>query len=128
MSTLLREEIKYIRDRAKAKYNKGTICEVCGTSEQLDFHHYYTMTPLWNKWKKERSLVIRTVDDILAVRDEFISDQHDKVYNETVTLCRTHHALLHSVYGKDPSLATAEKQKNWVRIQREKHEARILAT
>jgi hypothetical protein len=35
---------------------------------------------------------------------------------------------LHGVYGKDPSLATAEKQKNWVRIQKEKHEARILAT
>lgn len=128
MSNLLRMEIKYIRDRAKAKYNKGPACEVCGTTESLEFHHYYTMTPLWNKWKKERGIVIRTVDDIISVRDEFIADQYDKVYNETATLCSTHHTLLHSVYGKDPALPTAEKQKNWVRIQKEKHEARQLAS
>jgi hypothetical protein len=35
---------------------------------------------------------------------------------------------LHSVYGKDPALTTAEKQKNWVKIQKEKHEARKLVS
>jgi len=28
---------------------------------------------------------------------------------------------LHSIYGRNPSLGTATKQKNWVEIQREKH-------
>jgi hypothetical protein len=27
---------------------------------------------------------------------------------------------LHKIYGKSPSLATAEKQKRWVELQREK--------
>jgi hypothetical protein len=34
---------------------------------------------------------------------------------------------LHAVYGKDPALTTAEKQKKWVGIQRDKHEAKKLA-
>lgn len=128
MADLLREPIKYIRDRAKAKYQKGTHCEICGTSENLDFHHYYTMTPLYNKWVKVKGYIVRTVDDILAIRDEFIEEEKDKIYNQTITLCHEHHMKLHSVYGKDPSLATAEKQKNWVKIQKEKHEARKLAS
>lgn len=125
-TTLLRDPIKYVRDRAKARYKKGSHCEICGAIENLDFHHYYTMTPLFNKWCKEKKYTIKVVDDILAIRDEFISDEEDKVYNQTVTLCHEHHMKLHSVYGKDPALFTAEKQMNWVRIQREKHEARKL--
>ena len=125
---LLRDPIKYVRDRAKAKYNKGPHCEISETTENLDFHHYYTMTPLFNKWCKEKGYTVRNVDDILAIRDQFIEEESDKVYEQTVTLCHEHHMKLHSVYGKDPALPTAEKQKNWVRIQKEKHEARKLAS
>jgi hypothetical protein len=127
-SKLLRDPIKYVRDRAKARYKKGTYCEICSTTESLDFHHYYTMTPLFNKWCKEKGYTVKVVDDILKIRDEFIVEQEDKIYNQTVTLCHPHHMQLHGVYGKDPSLATAEKQKNWVRIQKEKYEARKLAS
>lgn len=123
-TALLRDPIKYIRDKAKARYNKGSECEICSATESLDFHHYYTMTPLFNKWSKDKGYSVKIVDDILNIRDEFIQEEEDKVYNQTVTLCHTHHMKLHSVYGKDPALATAEKQKNWVRIQKEKHEAR----
>ena len=125
---LLRDPIKYVRDRAKSRYKKGPVCEICGIDGSLDFHHYYTMTPLFNKWCKSKGYVVRDVDDILNIRDEFIAEEDDKVYNQTVTLCREHHMKLHSVYGKDPSLATADKQKNWVRIQKEKYEARKLAS
>lgn len=128
MSGLLRDPIKYIRDRAKARYKKGTQCEICGTTEKLDFHHYYTMTALFRKWCKDNKKSVKTVDDILEIRDQFISDEEDKVYNQTVTLCHDHHMKLHGVYGKDPALATAQKQMNWVRIQKEKHEARELAS
>ena len=51
-TTLLRDPIKYVRDRAKSRYQKGSQCEICGATESLDFHHYYTMTPLFNKWCK----------------------------------------------------------------------------
>lgn len=127
-TTLLRDPIKYVRDRAKSRYKKGSECEICGTKESLDFHHYYTMTPLFNKWCKAKGYTVKIVDDILKIRDEFIQEEDDKIYNQTVTLCHEHHLKLHSVYGKDPSLATAEKQKNWVRIQKEKYEARKLAS
>ena len=82
------------------------------------------MTPLFNRWTKAKGYIVKVEDDILKIRDEFIQEEEDKVYNQTVTLCHTHHMKLHSVYGKDPALATAEKQKNWVRIQKEKYETR----
>lgn len=128
MSDLRRMAIKYVRDKAKARYKKGSHCEICDSIENLDFHHYYTMTPLFNKWCKDKKYTVKVVDDILAIRDEFIEEEHDKVYNQTVTLCHEHHMKLHSVYGKDPALFTAQKQMNWVKIQREKHEARKLAS
>jgi hypothetical protein len=43
-----------------------------------------------------------------------------ELYDETVTLCHTHHMGLHAIYGKDPALVTAPKQKRWTEIQREK--------
>ena len=127
-TTLLRDPIKYVRDRAKSRYEKGSHCEICGATESLDFHHYYTMTPLFNKWCKSKGYVVKVVDDILKIRDEFILEEEDKVYNQTATLCHDHHLRLHSVYGKDPALFTAEKQKNWVKIQKEKHETRKLVS
>lgn len=125
MAELLRYPVKYIRDKAKAGYKKGSSCEICGTTESLDFHHYYTMTPLFNKWCKEKGY---KVEDVLSIRDEFIEDENDKIYNQTVTLCHDHHMKLHSVYGKDPALATAKKQIRWVMIQKEKHDARKLVS
>lgn len=127
-TTLLRDPIKYVRDRAKSRYDKGSQCEICEATTSLDFHHYYTMTPLFNKWCKTKGYTVKTVDDILKIRDEFIHEEEDKVYHQTVTLCHEHHLKLHSVYGKDPALSTADKQKNWVRIQKEKYEARKLAS
>ena len=38
--TLKRDLVKYVRDKAKSKYNKGTECFICGVTENLDFHHY----------------------------------------------------------------------------------------
>ncbi len=116
-----RDPIKYVRDRAKSRYNKGKECEICGVTEELDFHHYYTMTPLFNKWLKDNKITIKTDEDVLAVRDDFIAQHEKEIYDETVTLCHTHHMKLHSIYGKDPALITAKKQMNWVQIQREKH-------
>jgi len=79
-ATLLRDPIKYVRDRAKARYKKGAQCEICGTTENLDFHHYYTMTPLFNKWCKMKGYAVKVVDDILKIRDEFISEEEDKAH------------------------------------------------
>jgi hypothetical protein len=119
-----RDRIKYIRDRAKSKYNKGSECRICGDTRQLDFHHYYSLSPLLTKWLKEKERVRPehyTNEYIVIWRDEFIEDMSKELYDDTVTLCHSHHLLLHSLYGRNPSLGTATKQMNWVEIQREKH-------
>ena len=113
-----RDLVKYIRDRAKSKYKKGTECYICGESSNLDFHHYYSLSPLLNKWIKKHKKV---PGDVLNFRDDFIAEHSAELYDHTVTLCHDHHLKLHSIYGKDPSLGTAKKQENWVEIQRIKH-------
>jgi hypothetical protein len=116
-----RDPIKFVRDKAKAGYKKDTVCKICENNENLEFHHYYTLTPLFNKWLKVNKLIIKTDKDVLAIRDDFIKQHMDELYDHTVTLCKKHHAGLHKVYGKDPALITAEKQKRWVGIQRAKN-------
>ena len=118
MVTLKRDIVKYIRDKAKNKYDKGSECYICGATEKLDFHHYYTLAPLVHKWIKENNL---NPMYILAFREDFIEEHYDELYVHAVTLCHTHHRQLHKVYGRDPGLGTATKQKRWVEIQREKH-------
>lgn len=121
MSDLKRDEIKYIRDLAKSSYKKDSECYICGTTENLQFHHFYSMTALWNKFKLKAKITIKSVQDILDYREQFKATHHREIYEETVTLCKYHHMeRLHKIYGKSPSLATAEKQKKWVEIQREK--------
>ena len=117
---LRRDPIKHVRDKAKSKYKKGSECYICGISDNLDFHHFHTLTPLFNRWLKTNKIVLNTDEDAIAVRDRFIEEHLVEMYDETVTLCHEHHMKLHSVYGKDPALHTAEKQKRWVEIQRSK--------
>lgn len=115
---LKRDLVKYIRDKAKSNYEKGTECYICGADTNLDFHHFYSLSPLLHKWVKAKKVL---PEDVLQFRDEFIEEHWAELYEETVTICHEHHLKLHSIYGKDPSLATAMKQKKWVEIQRDKH-------
>lgn len=125
MEELKRDEIKYIRDLAKSSYEKANNCYICGSVENLQFHHYYSLTALWNKFKKRCKITIKTVQDILDYREQFKSAHHKEIYEDTVTLCKFHHMdRLHKIYGKSPSLATAEKQRRWVEIQREKESSK----
>ena len=123
MSDLKRDEIKYVRDISKAAYAKEDSCYICGAVEDLDFHHFYTMTLLWNDWKKRNKIVINNVEDILDYREHFKALYRKEIYDDTVTLCKFHHReRLHKIYGKTPKLLTAEKQKRWVEKQRIKFE------
>ena len=118
---LKRDEIKYVRDLSKSAYKKANACYICEAEEELQFHHFYTMTLLWGKWKKDNKITIKNVDDILSYREDFKEEFQDEIYNKTVTLCKTcHMGRLHKVYGKTPSLATAEKQLRWCDKQKSK--------
>jgi len=48
------------------------------------------------------------------MRDKFYEDNWDAVVTDGVTLCNEHHKQLHKLYGKQPALTTAKKQKHWV--------------
>ena len=119
--TLKRDLVKYVRDKAKSKYKKDTHCYICGSTENLDFHHFYRLTELLESWFKENDITVKTEDEILELREIFIKENEDKVYKQAVTLCHMHHRKLHNIYGKRPKLITAQKQQNWVEIQRKKY-------
>ena len=116
-----RDLVKYVRDKAKSQYKKENECYICGDTNNLDFHHFYGLTELLDTWLRKKNITIENEQDILDVREQFITENHEKVYNKTVTLCHQHHLRLHSIYGKRPKLITAEKQERWVELQREKH-------
>ena len=121
MADLKRLEVKYIRDGAKAAYIKEKECYVCGTDQELQLHHFHSLTLLWEKWKKEKGVTINEVSDIMEVRDTFVADHYQEMYKDVVTLCKLHHMdRLHKVYGKVPLLSTATKQKRWCDKRREK--------
>ena len=122
---LKRDLVKYVRDKAKSKYKKSNNCYICGDTDHLDFHLYYGLTELLETWLKQKKITIEKEQDILALRESFIDDNYDKVYDYTVTLCHKHHLRLHSIYGKRPKLITAEKQNKWVEIQREKQHGMV---
>ena len=119
--TLKRDLVKYVRDKAKSKYKKDTHRYICGSTENLDFHHFYGLTELLESWLKERDVTVKTEEEILELREIFIKENEDKVYKQAVTLCHMHHLKLHNIYGKRPKLLTAKKQQNWVEIQRKKY-------
>ena len=121
---LKRDPVKYIRDKAKSQYKKGTECLICGKKENLDFHHFYSLSPLLDAWLKEKQKLRPdhyTDEYIVIWREEFIEEKEAELYEHTATLCHTHHLQLHTVYGRNPALVTAEKQMRWVGIQREKN-------
>ena len=119
--TLKRDLVKYVRDKAKSKYKKDTHCYICGSTENLDFHNFYGLTELLESWFKENDITLKTEDEILELREIFIKENEDKVYKQAVTLCHMQHRKQHNIYGKRPKLITAQKQQNWVEIQRKKY-------
>lgn len=120
MSTLKRIPIKYVRDRAKSRYVKDEHCYICGVDGSLDFHHLFTMDILFDDWLRTNKIKINTVEDIIAVRDDFIESHIYEMYEYARTLCKSCHKRLHTVYGQRPALSTAPKQERWIEIQREK--------
>lgn len=114
-NTKKRTAIKYIRDGIKQKYGKGSQCEICGTDEELEFHHYHTVAFVLENYVKKEGIPLDTTEEILAMRDEFYKIHWHELVTDAVTLCRTHHTRLHAIYGQKPLLSTVEKQRNWVK-------------
>jgi hypothetical protein len=116
--------VKWIRDKAKAAYEKQSYCYVCGSTSDLELHHLHSITVLLNRWSDHKGYDISTDDGILAVRDEFIAEHRTELYDLVYTLCNRHHVALHGVYGKAPAFGSEERQKNWIEKQKAKMEGK----
>lgn len=114
--------VKWVRDRAKSAYEKLDTCHICGTQQDLELHHVYSITRLLERWSEQKGYDISTDDGILAVRDEFIEAHRREIYDLVYTLCNKHHVQLHGVYGKKPALGTETKQATWIERQKLKHQ------
>lgn len=112
--------IKWIRDRAKSAYDKKEFCYICGTDQDLELHHTHSLTLLLERWIANTGRDFSTDEAVLANRDEFIEHHHKEIYDDVFTLCNRHHVALHGVYGKAPSLSTAQKQGAWIETQKAK--------
>ena len=112
--------VKWVRDRAKAAYDKKDFCHICNTHADLELHHTHSLTLLLNNWAISSGYDISTDAGILTVRDEFIETHHKEIYEDVYTLCNKHHVALHSVYGKAPTLLSASKQGKWIEDQKAK--------
>jgi len=120
INTNKRVAIKHVRDRAKSAYVKQDHCFICGSEDDLELHHTTSLTLLFDKWAKDNNYDISTDEGVIAVRDEFIEAHYSQIYYEVFTLCNKHHVLLHSVYGKAPSLSSSSKQNAWIEKQKAK--------
>jgi len=56
MDVLKRFPIKYVRDYIKKDYKIRDKCFICGDKENLELHHLYSLSQLWETWCKEHSL------------------------------------------------------------------------
>lgn len=120
--------VKWVRDRAKAAYEKKDSCAICGTSEDLELHHTHSITILLNNWAEKMKYDISTDEGIIAVRDEFIEAHRKEIYDDVYTLCNKHHVALHAVYGKAPSIYSASKQGDWIAKQKAKYSGEQVET
>ena len=113
--------VKWVRDKAKAAYEKKSECFICDRTQDLELHHLHSVTILLEMWAEQKGYDISSDEGILAVRDEFIQEHHHELYDQVYTLCNQHHVALHGVYGKAPKPGSEAKQARWIGIQREKY-------
>lgn len=122
-NTNKRLAVKHVRDKAKSAYEKQDHCYICGTAQDLELHHFFSLTLMLESWSKKKGYDITTDEGILAVREEFIAEHRVELYDKVRTLCNPHHVALHKVYGKAPALGSEPKQERWVEIQKTKFES-----
>lgn len=123
MSDLKRERVKYIRDYIKKDYKLRDCCYICSVTSNLELHHLYSVSELFNQWCKKNGIKeINTEAEIKSIRVQFAADCATDLANDNLfTLCGKHHKQLHNLYGQTYANSMAPKIKNWIEIQKVKH-------
>ena len=122
MTELKREVVKYIRDYIKKDYKFKDECYVCGETEDLDLHHIYSLSQLWNDWlTKNKINPPTTVEDVTELRKNFAEETSEQLAHDNLyTLCGEHHKQLHNIYGQRYSNALSPKIKRWLGRMKDK--------
>jgi len=123
MSELKRFPIKYIRDYIKKDYKLRDKCYICGSTENLELHHLFSVSQLFNEWCNQNKITeIDSVEKITSLREKFAIDCRESLdHHNLFTLCKSHHQRLHNIYGQRYSNHLTPKIKNWLDIQKEKN-------
>jgi 5-methylcytosine-specific restriction endonuclease McrA len=123
MTTLKRLPLKYIRDYIKKDYKIRDHCYICGSTEDLEVHHLYSISELFNEWcTKNKIPAITSEEQMLELRVTFAEDCSKELSNINLyTLCGIHHKRLHNLYGQRYPNYLVPKVINWLDIQKDKH-------
>lgn len=124
MTALKRFPIKYIRDYIKKDYKLRDCCYICSSTQQLELHHLYSLSELFNQWCTVQKIYeVASEEQMFELRVRFAADESDRLSNEHLyTLCSKHHKQLHNLYGQRYPNYLVPKVKNWIYIQKGKHE------
>ena len=69
MDVLKRFPIKYVRDYIKKDYKIRDKCFICGSKDNLELHHLYSLSQLWEAWCREHSLKkVESVEKFIFIR------------------------------------------------------------
>lgn len=114
--------VKYVRDGIKSKYKEKEPCFICGSLENIELHHLYSVSDLWHTWLSDNNLTVNNGEEVIALRTQFELDNQEKLSNDNLySLCKPHHQRLHQIFGKSYSTYIGEKKvKPWLFLQKDK--------
>lgn len=119
---LTRLPVKWVRDGIKNKYKEKEPCYICGSEDNIELHHLYSVSELWHTWLAKNKVEINTDADVLANRGPFEQDNLEFLDNSNLfSLCKPHHVKLHSIYGKSYSNYMGNKVRSWLDKQKAKY-------
>lgn len=104
MSTLA----KKVRYYLKNSYPKPDKCYICGATTDLEIHHIYSIAQLSAKVSKEINS---------ELPKEIVAHEKEK-FMDFVVLCKTHHKMIHDIFGKDYALEKSENVKKFIEKRR----------
>src|SRR6056300_493474 len=117
-----REPVKWLRDGMKSRYKPRETCYICGSKQNIELHHVYSVSELWNTWLRKNKLSVSCDEDVLALRKQFEADNEEYLHNDNLySLCKGHHIKLHQLFGKSYSNYIAKKVITWLDNQKIKY-------
>lgn len=112
----LRTFVKSVRDGIKSQYPKCDKCAICSSENDLEFHHYNSVTLLVSNFIEKNNLEVpKDQEETFQLRERIYEEHRYELVEDTVTLCHEHHVKLHKLYGDVPPPNTVSKQREWVR-------------